>query len=113
MEATLALPFRNAPGVAFLTMVGGGRADPVTGATRFGLFRRLRRATSRAPLAPSLTSSATPPELDPGPAYPFPPGGLAVPGAPWRPAARLQGQVIAEVIAEEIVEPAWVLEPDG
>ena len=111
MEATLALPFRNAPGVAFLTMVGGGRTDPVTDATRFGLFRRLRRATSRVPPAPGLTTTA--PDLDRGPAYPFPPGGLAVPGAPWRPAARLQGQVIAEVIAEEIVEPAWVLEPDG
>ena len=109
MEATLALPFRNAPGVAFLTMVGGGRADPVTGATRFGLFRRLRRATSRAPLAPGLTSTATAAELHPGPAYPFPPEGLAVPGASWRPAARLQGRVIVE----EIVEPAWVLEPEG
>ena len=109
MEATLALPFRNAPGVAFLTMVGGGRTDPVTDATRFGLFRRLRRATSRAPLAPSLTRTATVPELGPGPAYPFPAGGLAVPGAPWRLAARPQGQVIAE----EIVEPVWVLEPEG
>jgi hypothetical protein len=109
MEATLALPFRNAPGVAFLTMVGGGRTDPVTDATRFGLFRRLRRATSRAPLAPSLTSTATEAGLDPGPAYPFPPEGLAVFGAPWRPATRYQGRVIVE----EIVEPVWVLEPEG
>jgi len=101
----LALLFRNAPRVAFLQVVGGGRTDPVTGATRFGLFRRLRRATSRVPPAPGLTTTA--PDLDRGPAYPFPP--LALPGAAWRPEPQLQGLVLAE----EIVEPVWVLELDG
>jgi len=77
-------------------MTGDGTSGPVTDATRHGLFRRLRRATSRRPPVPSPNSSV----LD--------------------PTRRLEGRLGAEtwvrhesddrLRVEDILEPVWVIE---
>ena len=68
-------------------MTGDGKDGPVTDATRHGLFRRLRRATSRTSPVPGPTVTAHP-EV-------------------WLRHA--QGD---QLRVEDIVEPVWVLELD-
>jgi hypothetical protein len=77
-------------------MTGDGKSGPVEDATRHGLFRRLRRATSRKPPVPSPNSSALDliRRLE---------GGLGA--ETWvrhEPDERLR--------IEEILEPVWVIE---
>ena len=57
----------------------------MTGATRHGLFRRLRRATSRIPSAPG-------------------------PKAPPQPQSFVRHAPDERLRVEDIVEPVWVLE---
>ena len=67
---------------------------PVTDATRNGLFRRLRRATSRGPLAPGHN-----------------PATLAPP--PDRRAGEDLPETDPPLNVEHIAEGVWVLELDG
>src|SRR5438477_8818541 len=99
-------------------MTGDGTSGPVTDATRHGLFRRLRRATSRRPPVPSPNS----PVLDPIRRLE---GRLGDPirrleGRLGDPIRRLEGCLGAEtwmrhesddrLRVEDILEPVWVIE---
>ena len=88
-------------------MTGDGKRGPVEDATRHGLFRRLRRATSRRPPVPSPNSSL----LDPT---------RRLEGRLGDPIRRLEGRLGAEtwvrhehedrLRVEDILEPVWVIE---
>ena len=90
-------------------MTGDGTSRPVTDATRHGLFRRLRRATSRRPPVPSPKA----PGLDLTRRLEGRLGDLP---------RRLEGGLGAEtwvrhafddpLRVEDIVEPVWVIELD-
>jgi hypothetical protein len=77
-------------------MTGDGKRGPVEDATRHGLFRRLRRATSRRPPVPSPNSSLV---------------DLA-----RRPEGRLGAETWVRhepddrLRVEDILEPVWVIE---
>lgn len=72
-------------------------------ATRRGLFRRLRHAISRDPLVPRPATAAS---------APLPWGSRPAGGERWPdPWLRLGPECSPQV--EHIIEPVWILEPDG